>query len=118
MATTARGVLGYSVLDGNMNSVRFCEFLRSLPLTPESVLLLDNAAYHVSAAVRTCAAGIWCALLFNIPYSPEFNPIEMTFNQIKSRFQKLHDWDEATRGVTEQHAFNTFQHVRGLLLTR
>jgi hypothetical protein len=46
------------------------------------------------------------------------SPIEMTFNQIKSRFQKLRNWDEATRGVTEQHAFNTFQHVRGLLLAR
>jgi len=115
MATTTRGVLGHCIVDGNVNGKKFCDFLKSLPLQNSSVLLVDNAAYHRTSDVREVVQQKGCSILYNLPYSPEFNPIEMTFNQLKSRFSKHRNFELALSQVQPLHALNTFLHVQKLL---
>lgn len=68
----------------------FVEFLleRVLPkyspwLGPRSVIILDNTSVHKSYRVREACVERGVLLLFLLPYLPDFNPIELTFNKLK-----------------------------------
>ncbi len=53
-------------------------------LAPGTVVILDNLATHknVSAAKAMRDAGCW--FLFQPPYNPDLNPIEMAFSKLKA----------------------------------
>ena len=53
------------------------------------VVVLDNAAVHKSAAVRKLIEAAGASVLFLPPYSPDLNPIEMTWSKLKSILRKL-----------------------------
>lgn len=45
---------------------------------------MDNATIHKSHKLKDIIDSYDCKLLFNIAYSPEFNPIELFQNVLKS----------------------------------
>ena len=49
-----------------------------------SVLILDNASIHKSAAIQRACDEAGVLLQFLPPYSPDYNPIESTFNDLKA----------------------------------
>ena len=51
---------------------------------PRSVLILDNASIHKSAKLRSICEERGVLLKFLPPYSPDFNPIENTFKDLKA----------------------------------
>ena len=51
---------------------------------PRSVLILDNASIHKSTRLQELCEEYGVLLKFLPPYSPDFNPIEATFNDIKA----------------------------------
>lgn len=93
-AMTIDGYLMIDVYEGSYNATRFANFIdRLLPLMgrfpePKLVILLDNVSSHWSAITRPDmiekleAAGV--RLLWLPPYSPDFNPIEQLFNELKT----------------------------------
>jgi transposase len=97
----AIGVNGYlhvEVYKGSFNALRFRRFLqRLLPQMnaypgPRSVLLMDNCSTHRAVfnepllKAQVLAAGIrW---LFLPPYSPDFNPIEQSFHELKNYLRR------------------------------
>lgn len=97
----AMGINGYLMVDvfqGSFNAKRFAEFIeRLLPLMtpvpgPRSVIMLDNASTHRSmlkndALMRKIAAA-QVELLWLPPYSPDLNPIEETFAELKNWMRK------------------------------
>ena len=58
--------------------------------SPRSVVILDNAAiHHVDPVVRTILS-TGALLRFLPPYSPDMNPIELVFGEMKQYLQAYH----------------------------
>jgi transposase len=57
-------------------------------LKPDQVVVLDNLSVHKHCAVRDAIHAAGCHLLFLPSYSPDFNPIEMAFSQIKAYLRR------------------------------
>ena len=59
------------------------EFL--LPqLWPGAVVVMDNLAVHKLASIVSTIESVGARVLYLSPYSPDFNPIEMWWSQLKS----------------------------------
>jgi transposase len=52
-------------------------------LIAPSLIVLDNAAFHVRSAVRKILSAFGHDVLFLPPYSPDLNPIEQSFAALK-----------------------------------
>lgn len=50
---------------------------------------MDNLSVHRSNLVRDFMIKNDIAWLFNVPYSPDTNPIENVFSLVKKRFKQL-----------------------------
>jgi transposase len=76
-----------TIYDWNTNSVWFLEWLEwfLFPLlTSGSVIILDNASFHKKVDVRRIAASYGCRAIFLPPYSPDKNPIEKSWANLKN----------------------------------
>ena len=49
-----------------------------------SVIIMDNLNVHLGARIREAIEAHGCLLRFLPPYSPDFNPIELTFSLLKA----------------------------------
>ena len=54
-------------------------------LPPQSVLIMDNARFHQEKVLRPLLTKKGHELLFLPPYSPDLNPIEKVFANLKKR---------------------------------
>ena len=56
-------------------------------------LFMDNLWVHKNAEIRELMARLDIRPVYNVAYSPEFNPIEAVFSKVKRRFscQRLHN---------------------------
>lgn len=92
-AVSPRGDMRFQVIEGRMNSERFCGFLRKLSsdVGKPLIVICDNATYHVSKKTRTFAEGLDKKVeLCCLPkYSPELNPDEQVWNHLKKALGKL-----------------------------
>ena len=62
---------------------------RLMPLLPPgSVVIMDNASFHRKGILRQIASRYHVMVLFLPPYSPEYNPIEKLWANIKSWLKK------------------------------
>ena len=76
------------LFSGTTNSKWFNHWFENylLPeLNPESLVIMDNAAFHQKQHIRNIAAKHGHEVLFLAPYSPDFNKIEQDFAIIKKR---------------------------------
>ena len=58
-------------------------------LPPKSILILDNASFHKRLDTQELLEKHGHVLLFLPPYSPDLNPIEHIWAQLKSIRRKL-----------------------------
>ena len=78
------------LFEGSCDVVAFNKWLedRLCPLLDEKhVVVLDNATFHKGQQTAELIRGCGASLLFLPPYSPELNPIEKDFANIKRRRQ-------------------------------
>ena len=68
---------------------------------------MDNLRLHSSQIVMKCLEENSVHYIFNVPYSPQFNPIESVFSKVKSFFKrrKLH-------ALANQYAFKQDKEIR------
>ena len=94
------------VIDGPMNGEAFLAYVEQVlvpALRPGDVVVMDNLGCHKSAAVRDAIESAGAELRFLPPYSPDFNPIENAFAQLKELLRtaatRTRDdlWDEVGR---------------------
>ena len=52
-------------------------------LKPGQVVIMDNAAFHKSEKVKKLIESVGCQLLYLPPYSPDLNPIEKFWANMK-----------------------------------
>lgn len=58
-------------------------------LTPGHIIIMDNATFHKSEKTRQLIENAGCQLLFLPPYSPDLNPIEKCWANMKSNIKKV-----------------------------
>lgn len=88
-AVSPRGELRFMIVEGTVNSDRFCEFLERLVhhAARPVFLIVDGHPSHRSKQTRLFAESLKGRLeLFFLPaYSPELNPDEFVWNDLKNQ---------------------------------
>jgi hypothetical protein len=93
-AITQSKLLATEIIEGAYDATLFEDVvfkmlssIRSDPQTKHhSVLLfMDNAPFHQHSRVRDACRHLKVNLLYNAPYSPWLNPIELLFSIVKRR---------------------------------
>lgn len=77
---------------GTCNTELFNVWLKQVlipELKPEKVLILDNASFHRSEESRKIIESAGCKILFLPPYSPDLNPIEKYWANLKVKIREL-----------------------------
>ncbi len=92
------GIHDVYLFEGTVNGEKFEEFIRSclLPMlqpfngiNPHSVVIMDNASiHHVQSATDLTENQAGARLLFLPPYSPDLNPAEEVFSQVKATMKQ------------------------------
>ncbi len=62
---------------------------------PRSVIIIDNASWHIESNLQDLYDDARVLLRFLPPYSPDFNPIESSFGDIKAFIRR---WYTRKRG--------------------
>jgi len=74
------------VFNGSCNTILFEtwveEFLIKV-LKPGQVVIMDNASFHKSKKTKELIELVGCRIIFLPPYSPDFNPIEKFWANMK-----------------------------------
>ena len=92
-AMSTNGVEDFYLVEGSVNGEIFCEYLRNslLPILQpfngtnnNSIVIIDNASiHHLDEACRLILSS-GSLLWFLPPYSPDLDPIEELFHQVKA----------------------------------
>jgi transposase len=71
---------------GSCNTNLFNEWIEKFllkELKPKQILVMDNASFHKSSKTVKLIEEAGCRIIFLPPYSPEFNPIEKFWANMK-----------------------------------
>lgn len=85
-------VLTTKIIEGSMKGNDFSEFIRTnlLPTLREGdVVVMDNLHAHHREEIREMLESVGAKIEYLPVYSPDFNPIEMMWSQIKSLIRKF-----------------------------
>jgi transposase len=100
-AYTQDGILLARVFQGSTNAAVFEEFIEQLlpSCSPwpgrNSVLVMDNASIHHTARIKQMCRDAGVKLIYLPPYSPDFNPIEEFFAELKAFIKRnWHNYEE------------------------
>jgi len=87
-AVSPKGQLRFMVVSGRIAAAEFCEFLRRVVhgMKRKVFLISDGHPVHRSAKVRELAESLKdkLELYYLPPYSPELNPDELVWNELKN----------------------------------
>jgi len=85
-AISNKKILNYKIVKGSVNGEIFNNFMmetiRKNNLENKH-LLLDNARIHHTKKLKESIKATTNKLFYNVPYTPELNPIEILFSKIK-----------------------------------
>lgn len=86
------GVRAMMAYEGGTTREAFVRFTREA-LAPSlhrgDVVVMDNLRAHYAEEVREAIENVGASLLFLPPYSPELNPIELTWSKMKAILRKI-----------------------------
>lgn len=60
-------------------------------LPDNSVIVWDNASIHISKKIRNLLEEAGHNMIFLPPYSPDLNPIEHKWHELKSKLKSVYD---------------------------
>lgn len=105
----AKNSIKHKEYEGSINTFRFLEFLKSLELPQDTVVLLDNVKFHHSKVVKQYCQDRNIILLYVPPYSPWFNPIELCFSIVKRKYYEHIDILKSYKALNYQHIESFFR---------
>lgn len=86
-AIVSKNFLTIGLFEGSINSDVFYAWLTQelIPVLPENaVIVMDNASFHKRSDIIDAIEQSGALLEFLPPYSPDFNPIEKKWAQVKA----------------------------------
>ena len=86
-----RGMTAPGVIDGAMNGPMFIGYVEQIlapTLKRGDIVIMDNLSVHKVAGVREAIEAAGAHALYQPPYSPDLNPIEMAFSKLKALLRK------------------------------
>jgi putative transposase len=86
-AVSLKQILAVMTLNGSMDGNAFEVFVEKclLPqLWSGAVVVMDNVPAHKVAAIESLIQSVGASVLYQSPYSPDFNPIEHWWSQLKA----------------------------------
>lgn len=88
-AISNSGMVCYKIIEGSVDKNVYKGFLEeNVKLFENKILIQDNARCHHSKIVKDFAKDNKVCLKYNPAYSPDFNPIEFSFNKIKALYRQ------------------------------
>lgn len=117
-----RGWIGAMTIEAPTDGEIFLAYLEQVlcpQLRPGDLVVMDNLAAHKVAGVRELIENAGAELRYLPPYSPDFNPIEKCWSQIKQRLRATKarsllalqaSLDHALATVTPQNIEACFRH--------
>lgn len=108
------GIYLSRVFRGSTDAVIFEDFIGQLLQhcgrwpEPKSVLIMDNASFHHSERIKKMCSEAGVKLLYLPPYSPDLNPIEEFFSELKSHIKRNWEFYE----TWPDQGFDTFLQTR------
>jgi transposase len=93
-ALRQEGMTAPFVIDRPMNGSIFLEYVRQClvpTLAPGDIVIMDNLAPHKLDQVRELIETTGAHLRYLPPYSPDLNPIEPSFAQLKAHLRKARE---------------------------
>lgn len=118
LAISNNKIINYLITEKNINSNIYLDFIKESKIN-NKVIICDNVPFHKTKHVVN-EIEKKNKLIFIPPYSPEYNPIEMVFSQIKRnlrfRFSKMDEDLESNliseiENVSEEQLDRYFQHT-------
>lgn len=84
MAVTNKKIIYFKSYKGNIGRTQFTKFIKFINKNyKKHYIVLDNVSFHKSRSVIDQINKSTNKLIYIPPYSPQFNPIEEVFSQIK-----------------------------------
>lgn len=89
LAINKTKVIGFQLVKGSFNGESFKTFItdKIIPKSKKASLLMDNARIHHYRKFTDLMNEDNVNIIYNIPYSPQFNPIEYVFNVLKTEIR-------------------------------
>ena len=79
-------------------------------LKPGQIVILDNASFHKSIKTKELIEAAGCRLLFLPPYSPELNPIETFWANLKEKVRSIiHQFKSLQEAIDYVFRLNCYQ---------
>ena len=109
-AISCSGLIGYELQTGSVRGAEFFDFVRGTLIpnmnpfdgySDNSILVLDNCSIHHVAEITSLLQSMGILVLFLPPYSPDLNPIELTFSYLKKYLQEHHDVIQVSNNITD-----------------
>ena len=78
-----KGVEHFRIFENSVNVDKFVEYLDGLKASePDAkiALFMDNLSAHTSERSKSAMRDRGFRYIYNLPYSPEYNPIELVFS--------------------------------------
>ena len=91
-AISLKQVLAVMTLNGSMDGNAFKVFVENclLPqLWDGAVVVMDNLPAHKVKEIEPLIQSVGASVLYQSPYSPDFNPIELWWSQLKAFFRQF-----------------------------
>ena len=91
------------VFNGTCNTELFNNWVEQFlikELTAGQVVVLDNATFHKSKKTKELIESVGCRVIFLLPYSPDLNPIEKFWANMKK-------WIKQKIGLSQELYNNT-----------
>ncbi len=117
MSITNKYIINYEIYSSNINTKIFFEYMTKLNnLFKNHYFLMDNVSFHKSKFIKNIFNNSTNSLLFIPPYSPQFNPIEEAFSQLKRNISYTSNRDikkkieMSIKTIKHKHLNNYFNH--------
>jgi transposase len=85
------GFEGYLIKPKSIRGDSFIAFVENLLLVHDPAklaLFMDNCSVHHSKIVTKFLRDLSITAIFNVPYSPEYNPIERVWAIVKNQYKR------------------------------
>lgn len=108
-AVSQNGVIETEILQGSVNADIYLNFIKKInsnPLNMNKTIVQDNARIHHACKENNIK------MEYNPAYTPEFNPIELIFGQIKALYRE-EEYEYIQEGIIESiEALNTCDFIK------